>query len=202
MRFFNRQFFIGVGVGVALTIGAIVGVGAILVMIYVPSLEELGAMLPAPEFPDREQLPIYGQVDYDWSVRQLDGTETALSAFRDQVVFLNVWATHCPPCIAEMPSIQALRSSLEAEDIRFLLVTEESAATVEKFLRDHPSDLPIYLYDELPNVLRPPGLPTTYVINREGLIVHRRIGGANWDSETSRGFLRDLMRKGAGSAPG
>jgi len=202
MRLFNRQFFIGVTVGGALTIGTLVGIGAILVMIYVPSLEELGAMLPAPEFPDREQLPAYGQVDYRWSVRALDGTETTLSAFKGQVVFLNFWATHCPPCIAEMPSIQALRRSLEGEDIRFLLVTEESAATIEKFLRNHPSDLPIYLYDELPGALQSPGLPTTYVVNREGLIVHRHIGGANWDSEACRTFLRDLAQKGAGSAPG
>lgn len=202
MRLLNRQFFIGVGVGVVLTVGTIVGIGAILVMMYVPSLEELGAMLPAPEFPGRQQLPVYGQVDYDWSIRDLDGMETPLSVFKDKVVFINVWATSCPPCIAEMPSIQKLRDALEGEDIRFVLATAEDAATVGEFLRSHPLDLPIYLYDELPNVLHPPGLPTTYVISREGLIVYRHIGGANWDVEACRAFLRDLMRKRAGSTPG
>lgn len=90
MRFLNRYFFLGLGVGVVLTVGAIIGLGPILVSMYTPSLQELEAMLPAPEVPGHEQLAIYGQADYDWSVRSLDGTRITLSDFQGKVVFINL----------------------------------------------------------------------------------------------------------------
>ncbi len=193
MRFLNRYFFLGLGVGVVLTVGAIIGVGAIVMLKYMPSPEEFGAMLPPPEVPRHEQLPIYGQAEYDWSVRNLDGTQIALSDFKGKVVFLNLWATWCLPCVAEMPSIQSLFSGLKEDDVVFLLITDENAETVEGFLRDRQLDLPFYIYEELPDVFRPPGVPTTYVINRDGLIVYRHVGAAKWDGDVFRDFIRSLM---------
>ena len=195
MRFLNRHFFLGLGVGVVLTVGAIIGVGAILILkyMYVPSSEELATMLPPPELPSHEQLPIYGQAEYDWSLRSLDGSQIVLSDFKGKVVFLNLWATWCIPCVAEMPSIQSLSNGLKEDDVVFLLITDEDAETVEGFLRDRQLDLPVYIYEVLPDVFRSPGLPTTYVINRDGLIVYRDVGAAKWDGDAFRDFIRSLM---------
>ena len=193
MRFLNRYFFLGLGVGVVLTVGAIIGVGAIIVFKYMPSAEDLEAMLPPPELPDHEQLPIYGQAEYDWTLRSLDGTQTTLADFKGKVVFLNLWATWCLPCVAEMPSIQTLYKAVKADDVAFLFLTNEDATTVELFLRDRQLDLPIYIYDELPDVFRPPGVPTTYIINRDGLIIYKQFGAADWVGEAPQAFIRSLM---------
>lgn len=193
MRFLNRYFFLGLGVGVVLTVGAIIGVGAILVLKFMPSAEDLEAMLSPPELPDHEQLPIYGQAEYDWSLQSLDGTQTTLGDFKGKVVFLGLWATWCVPCVAEMPSIQTLYRALKADDVAFLLLTDEDATTVEQFLRDRQLDLPVYIYDELPDVFRPPGVPTTYIINRDGFIIYQHSGAENWAGEAPRAFIRSLM---------
>ncbi len=193
MRFLNRYFFLGLGVGVVLTIGTIIGAGVILALLYMPSPEDLGAMLPPPDPPSHELLPVYGHAEYDWSVRSLDGTQIALSDFKGKVVFLNLWATWCLPCVAEMPSIQNLYDELEADNVVFLVMTDEDHETVQEFLRQRQLHLPIYIYDELPDVFRPPGLPTTYVVNRDGLIVYRHTGAARWEGQAFRAFIRGLM---------
>lgn len=92
-----------------------------------------------------------------------------------------------------MPSIQSLYDGLETDHIAFLVITDEDAGTVEAFLRHRQLDLPVYLYDKLSDVFRPPGLPATYIINRDGFIVYRHMGGATWDGEAFRRFIRSLL---------
>ncbi len=94
MRFLNKYFFIGLATGVLLTIAVLVVGGLIFVKtmseIMHEDAEEVVAMLPAPKFPDHSNLSVYGQADYDWSIRALDGKELRLSDFKGKVVFLNL----------------------------------------------------------------------------------------------------------------
>lgn len=193
MRFLNRWFFLGFGLGVVLTLGTIVAIGVVIVMNVMPSPETLEAMLAVPEFPSPSRLPLYGQVDYDWSVKALDGREVALSEFKGKVVFLNFWATWCVPCVAEMPSIQSLHQMFKTDDVVFLLISDEDAQTVKEFLAGHQYDLPVYLSDEdPPNIFQMQGVPTTFIVNRDGLVVFRHVGAAKWDDEACRSFIQSL----------
>lgn len=136
----------------------------------------------------------YGLTDYDWTLRRLDGAELSLEQFRGQVVFLNVWATWCGPCVAEMPSIEALYKSLPREGVAFLLISDENADTVQRFVEKHGLTTPVYLTAvDVPEPFATRGIPATFVVDRQGNVVHKRVGGAEWDTDACRGLIRSLL---------
>lgn len=136
---------------------------------------------------------VYGQADYDWALRTLDGRPVRLEDHRGQVLFINMWASWCTPCVAEMEGIERLRHSLRGMDVEFLLVSPEDAEPVERFLKRYGYDLPIFLeIDPIPEAFGLRALPTSYVVDREGKIVLRHRGAADWDQDAIRAFLRSL----------
>lgn len=133
-------------------------------------------------------------VDYAWRVRGLDGRAVPLEAFRGRVIFLNVWATWCRPCVAEMASIQAAADSLAGSDVAFLLVAPQPRGQVERFARRHRLRLPLFLeHDPIPELFGLRALPSSYVIARDGRIAIRRRGAAEWDAPPVLAALRALV---------
>lgn len=194
MRFFNKYFFIGLASGVALTIAVIFVGGYIFIKTMSEDAKMMEAMLSAPNFPTSSQTSIYGQVDYGWTIRTLDGREIPLSEFKDKVIFINFWATWCKPCVVEMPSIQTLYDSLKNEAVAFLLISDENEKTVQKFLDEKRFTFPVYLRSkELPTVFKTMGIPATFILSRDGAVVFKHVGSAKWDDESSVSFLRGLM---------
>ena len=117
-----------------------------------------------------------------------------LSQFKGKVVFMNFWATWCRPCGAEKPTIQNLYNYLKNEDVVFLLISNEKKETVQAFVEKRKFTFPVYLYkDDLPNVLKSPGIPATFILDRDGVIVFKHVGLAKWDDESCWSFLRGLM---------
>jgi thiol-disulfide isomerase/thioredoxin len=138
---------------------------------------------------------VHGRADYDWTLRRLDGERVQLGAYRGRVLFINVWASWCLPCVAEMASITRLRDSLRDTGVEFLLVSPEEREPVERFLRRYDYDLPVLLEaQEMPRAFGLRALPTTYVVDRSGNIVLKHRGAADWDSEAVRDFLQALIR--------
>ena len=128
----------------------------------------------------------------------LDGAEHDLSTMKGQVVVINFWATWCPPCIEEMPSIQKMWEKLRGRGLEVLGVNlGEPADTIRAFLDEFDSKL------EFPILLDPEGeafrawgargLPKTYVVNKRGRIIYEAEGGRNMDSEHIRGLLQTLI---------
>ncbi|MCP4657180.1 MAG: TlpA family protein disulfide reductase [bacterium] len=191
VRLFNRYFFIGLAVGIVLTLGMLLVAGWALFTLK-SSPEDMAASLTAPDLPEGPRLSLYGQADPDWSVRTLEGEEVRLSDFAGRVVFLNFWATWCIPCVAEMPSIQRLYESLADEDVAFLLVSEEDAETVRSLLEARDLNLPVYL-GVASAIYQSKGIPVTFIIDRDGTIVFRHLGSADWDQEACRAFIRRLL---------
>ena len=131
--------------------------------------------------------------EYDWALRTLNGDPVRLDAYEGEVLFLNMWASWCGPCVREMAGIQALMGSLAGEDVTFLLVTPEGPEPVRTFLRRYGYELPILLEaQEMPEAFRLRALPTTFVVDRRGRIVLRHRGATDWDSDEVRAFLRYL----------
>ncbi len=194
MRFFNKYFFTGMVAGVVLTI--IVFFVGVEIYFRIMSSDEgkTASMLVPPHFPEGSKLSVYDQTDYHWSLRTLDGKSVSLSEFKNNVVFINLWATWCGPCIAEMPGIQSLYDSLKNERITFLLISDEGEATVRKLLHEKGFTFPVYLRgNELPNVFRTLGIPATFILNRDGSVVFKEVGASKWDDESCRNFIRSLM---------
>jgi thiol-disulfide isomerase/thioredoxin len=197
VSFFNRYFFAGVGAGCLLSIvgGVLVVAGlGFLAMRGMPDAMDMSAMLRPPDFPAKDQLTVYGEADPDWSVQSLDGDPVSMAELEGKVVFLNLWATWCMPCVAEMPSIQELHRSLEGEEVAFLLVSDEDAETVRGLLEEEGLDLPVYLRTgDLPAEFASRGIPATFIIDPEGTIVYRHVGSAKWGDESCAEFIRGLL---------
>jgi len=162
------------------------------------------ALASSPASASRD-LEVLGHADYAWRIRPV-GTNAEpfpLERLGGRVLFINLWATWCAPCVAELASIVALRDSLRADDVAFLIVSPEEPARVEAFLRRHRYDLPAYVEAQpIPAAYGVEALPTTVVVDRLGRIVLRHRGAADWDRAPVREFLRYLAASPAPLAGG
>ncbi|MCG8468949.1 MAG: TlpA family protein disulfide reductase [Gemmatimonadetes bacterium] len=136
-------------------------------------------------------LTVYGEADYTWTVRPLDGDPLSLEGFRGEVLFINLWASWCLPCIREMGSIERLQERLVDTDVRFLVVAADDERAVRRHLRRYSYDLPIYLeIDRIPAAFGLRGLPSSWIVDRRGRIVLFRHGEAVWDTDEVERFVR------------
>jgi len=189
MKFFNKNFFIGLGAGLILMILIIVGGGYILIRSFTSrSSEKIESILQPPPF------PVQTRMDYNWRVQGLDGKELDVAQTKGKVIFLNFWATWCPPCLAEMPSIQRLYEKMKSEEIHFMCVSDEERTKVSKFVKEKGFTFPVYtVIGEKPRVFQTRGIPATFIISQDGQIVFKHVGGAKWNHETSVDFIKGLM---------
>lgn len=126
-----------------------------------------------------------------------DGVTRNLARYRGKVVFLNVWASWCAPCIAEMPSIASLYSELkDDDDIEFLLVSvDEDFEDAKAFTESRDLDLPIYHYrGKDPEIFDSAVVPTTYVVTPSGKLAMKKQGMAKYDSPEFVEFLETLKQ--------
>ncbi|RBL91479.1 TlpA family protein disulfide reductase [Chitinophaga flava] len=125
-----------------------------------------------------------------------EGLPVVLSELRGKVVVINFWATWCPPCRAEMPSLDGLYQELKSRpDIVFLMVDADSNVEKAKgFMKEHGYQLPVALMaGEVPDKVYSGTLPTTLVIDKAGRIVFRETGAADYSSRKFRDFVGQLL---------
>ena len=127
-----------------------------------------------------------------------DGAARTLADYAGQGVVLNLWATWCPPCVAEMPALDELARDLRAERVAVLALSSDrgGAAVVERFYKDRGiRDLSVLLdpRGDAARALGVRGLPTTLVIDRKGRERARVEGPADWAAPASVRAIRDLV---------
>lgn len=131
--------------------------------------------------------------DYRWSLRSLSAEEINFSVSEGSVVLINFWATWCPPCIAEMPSLQQLYDRY-GDRVDFYFVTDEKISVVTQFLQKKGYKLPVYITNSTPpEALQTRSLPTTILISKEGNIVMRKEGAANWNASKVHAAIAALL---------
>ena len=136
------------------------------------------------------------ETGYDLDLLTPGLQRTGLDEFRGKVVFLNYWATWCPPCIAEMPNIQDLYMQYgEKEGMAFVMVSlDQDREKAREFIRRKGFTFPYYfLGGPRPGRLQSDVIPTTYVIDRNGRIATSRQGMANYNTERFKAFLDRLL---------
>lgn len=127
--------------------------------------------------------------EYNWQLQDMDGQVVDFKSFKDKKILVNFWATWCPPCIAEMPSMQALYEDY-SDKVAFVFVTNDDRAVVAKFINKNGYTFPIYqAVSAAPSELESDALPTTYLINEKGEILIDKTGAANWNSKSVRELL-------------
>ena len=121
----------------------------------------------------------------DFTLPLIDGTNISLSDFYGKVVFLNFWATWCPSCRREMPSMESLYQKLRDRGFVILAVNlGESRDTVADFMRENALSFPAALDERgfAGAMYGVQAIPTTFIINRQGFIVSRVIGALDWEA--------------------
>jgi peroxiredoxin len=141
-----------------------------------------------------------GNTAPDFQARNLQGNWDGLAGYRGQVVILNLWATWCGPCREEMPMFEELYRRYRSEGLTILAVSLDKNADhrVKRFVEQYHLSFPVLLdTDGTVERLYPTfSIPTTFVIDRAGLIVARVDGSKNWSSDETLKAV-DYLIKGA-----
>lgn len=132
--------------------------------------------------------------NYDFSVVDLDGKELHFSELKGKTVFINLWATWCPPCRAEMPSIANLYEKMHQEVVFVMISSDQEKDKLRKFAQDYP--FKVYQTNQLPSVYESSSIPTSFVISPKGEIVYKREGIARYDTEEFIEFLKTTNNEG------
>jgi peroxiredoxin len=148
-------------------------------------LKSLGVGRPAPDF----EFP------------GLDGQIVRLSNYRGKVVLVNIWATWCPPCIDEMPSMEKLYNELQGGNFEILAVSVDAQGlkAVAPFMKAYKLSFPALIDTNgtVMNLYRATGIPESFIINKKGILIKRIIGPLDWDAPEISDYLRNLMKEPA-----
>jgi len=132
----------------------------------------------------------------DFSLKDMNGKIVPLSAFKGKVVLLNFFATWCPPCRAEMPALNKLYHALKPRGLEVVAVsTDRSINDIKDFLERYRVDFPI-LFDadrSAAKQYRVFSMPTTFLINRNGMIVEKFYGEYDWTEPETKGKIEKLL---------
>ncbi len=135
---------------------------------------------------------------HDFSLSTLDGKQASLNDYRGKVVLLNFWATWCAPCRKEMPSIQTLWDRYKDQDLVVLAVSEDDGEReqITKFIRKINVNFPILLDHDLKigDSYMLPGLPTTYLIGRDGTVAATIVGTQDWSRREAQALIQYLLK--------
>ena len=137
----------------------------------------------------------------DFAVVDLSGKTVRLSTLRGRVVLVNVWATWCPPCRDEMPSMEALYQDYRAKGFKIAAVSidEGEDAAVQAFATELGLTFDI-LHDKsgaIQGTYQTTGVPESFLVDRDGRIVRRLIGNHDWNSPANRDQIDRLLGDGS-----
>jgi thiol-disulfide isomerase/thioredoxin len=125
-----------------------------------------------------------------------DGTRGDLSAFRGQVVLVNIWATWCPPCIVELPSLTRLHQKFADRDFQVIaLSVDQNWQVIHDFHERHNLELPVFLDASGAELSQFEyfSLPTSILIDRDGNELGRQVGAALWDGERGTYLIKQAL---------
>jgi cytochrome c biogenesis protein CcmG, thiol:disulfide interchange protein DsbE len=159
---------------------------AILVVRLLPQISLVGVGSRAPAFQ---------------AIDLRTGRPARLADYRGKVVLLNIWATYCIPCRTEMPAIERLSRRLAGTDFHVLAVSVDvvDSTAVDAFVRE--LGLTFDVWHDRPGITQrlyqTTGVPETFVINRDGVIVKKAIGAMDWDDPVNEILIRRLLAEPA-----
>ncbi|HPA11134.1 MAG TPA: TlpA disulfide reductase family protein [Treponemataceae bacterium] len=141
-------------------------------------------------FPEPIRLP-------EFNAPGLAGGMIESTEFAGKVTLLNFWATWCPPCRKEMPSIERLHAAMNGFDFSIVAISvSEKKNTVEEFIASAGYTFPIYLDERgsIGSALASQGIPTTYILDKNGLVIAGIVGSFEYDNETLVNVFREMAK--------
>ncbi|MBB6482102.1 TlpA family protein disulfide reductase [Spirochaeta isovalerica] len=135
--------------------------------------------------------------EYNWLMEDESGNVVNLADFIGRTLFINEWATWCPPCVAEMPSIQKLYDRLKDDkSVAFIIITNEKRSTVEDFMDKEGYTFPYMIArSNPPEPFAVRSIPTTFLVAPSGEIVLKEVGSKKWHGEDTVELISNLSRR-------
>lgn len=135
----------------------------------------------------------------NFELRALAGETRAKRDYRGRVVLLNFWASWCPPCREEFPSLERLQQALGGRDFTVLAIAvADSETAVGHFLEGRRPAFDVLLDDDRKTAgdYRSPGVPVTYLLDRQGRLLAGKTGPRQWDGAEMQALIRAAIRAG------
>lgn len=139
-----------------------------------------------------------GDLAPDFLLEDTEGNKVSLADLRGKVVLVNFWATWCPPCRAEMPSMEKLNEIMAGEDFVMLAINveENGRSVVPEFLKKTPHKFSI-LYDDqgvVQNLYGVYKFPESFVVRKDGIIDDKIIGAIDWSHPSTIEYFKELAK--------
>jgi thiol-disulfide isomerase/thioredoxin len=194
MKFINKGSIIGFSLGAIISPLIVVG-GFYLYIQAQMDNRGMGQSFPPPD------IPVHAKVDINWTLKTANGTEINLEEkFKDQVVFINFWATWCPPCIAEMPAIEKLYQKYK-DKVGFAIISNEDIGMIEDFRNRNKYTFPVYqIQMEIPEIFNLSIIPSTFILAPDRRIALKHVGGADWSHADVMNFIDELIDENSESS--
>lgn len=143
--------------------------------------------------PHVEEVTSPRMADLNWQLSGLEGSALNLQDYKGQVVFINFWATWCPPCVAEMPDIQSLYEEMH-RDVKFVMVSlDQDPSKARQYIDRKGYTLPVYFPTaSIPSFYEHTSIPTTYVIASDGTVAIQQHGMAQYNTTAFKDLLKRL----------
>ncbi len=146
---------------------------------------------------NKAAMPVQDSPAPEVTVNSLTGAPLKLSDLKGKVVVLNFWATWCPPCRQEIPSMVKLNKAMAGKPFQMVAVSidEGGRPAIESFFQTSGFSLPAYTDPDnrAATTYGITGVPETFIIDRQGVIVKKVVGAMEWDSPDVAAFLEKLM---------
>ncbi|HTG80913.1 MAG TPA: TlpA disulfide reductase family protein [Geobacteraceae bacterium] len=147
----------------------------------------------------KEKPAVEGNPAPAFTLKDLDGREVKLADLKGKVVIVNFWATWCPPCREEIPSMMQLNQAMAGKPFQMLAISinEGGAQEVQAYFKQSGNSLPALL-DPTQQVAKRygvTGVPESFVIDRNGVILKKVVGGVNWSDPAAIKFMTDAAMK-------
>ena len=140
-----------------------------------------------------------GETAPNFSLPDLNGNMISLADYKGKVVLLNIWATWCPPCVEEMPSMEKLHQAMKGTDFEILAVSIDASGTktVTPFMKKHKLSFPALTDTKgaIKRLYQTTGVPESFIIDKDGIIAEKVLGPRDWASPGAIASFRNLIRK-------
>lgn len=152
-----------------------------------------GLMNPDLEEEDLAMNDASPTADFNMNLINSKGEKVAMKDLKGKVIFLNVWATWCPPCVAEMPGINKLYKDVDQEKVAFIMLSvDQDFQKAIDYNKKKGYDFEIYqLAGGMPVMYQTQSIPSTFVINADGKLVMTHLGMGDYNTRKFREFLKE-----------